>query len=307
MSAADYIAALDKWDSIIRPGLFVVAILLIILELLILSLKKAKVNRKGGAVSLISGAFVFGFEAIADVLFYLAITYWLYNHRILDLGFKWYVWVLCFVLYDLMFYVSHMLQHKVRVLWCFHSTHHSSEEMRLSSAVRGSMFDFIYTPPFFIWICLLGIHPLIFITVRSLSRIWGILEHISEPVIGGKSRWNLIFITPDVHRVHHGKNYQYLDKNYSEILSIWDRIFGTYKEYDEQPIYGILRPVDPSNFFDIQFGQFKELLAEIKVTDGWANKLKLALMPPGWHPDGGGLTVKSLQRGIVQNKSAIQI
>jgi sterol desaturase/sphingolipid hydroxylase (fatty acid hydroxylase superfamily) len=303
----DAVARLDRLDAVVRPGLFILAIFLIALEVIVLSLQNKQLNHKGGAVSLISGAFVFGLEAAADILFYLSVTYWLYNHRLFELGFTWYVWLLCFVLYDLMFYVSHMLQHKVRVLWCFHSTHHSAEEMRLSSAVRGSMFDFIYTPPFFVWMCLLGIHPLIFITVRSLSRIWGILEHVSEHVISKKSKWNLIFITPDVHRVHHGKNHQYLDKNYSEILSIWDRIFGTYQEYEEQPVYGILRPLNPNSFWDIQFGQFKELLEEMRQTNGWLNKLKLALMPPGWHPTNKNLTVKQLQRNHSQNKSAIQI
>lgn len=286
MNPSEYIAALDKWDKIIRPGLFVVAIALIGLELLILSFQKQKVDHKHGTVSMLSGLFVFGLEAVADVLFYLAITYWLYNHRIFDLGFKWYVWVLCFLLYDLMFYFSHMIQHKVRLLWCFHAAHHSAREMRLSSAVRGSMFDFIYTPPFFIWMCWFGIHPLMFIIVRSISRIWGVLEHISEPLAGKMPYLNKIFITPDVHRVHHGKNHQYLDTNYSEILSIWDRLFGTYKEYEEQPVYGILKPVDPNNFFDVQFGQFKALVAEMKETPGLMNKIKLALMPPGWSPTG---------------------
>ncbi len=235
MNPINPVAQLDKLDTIIRPGLFVVAILLIVLELIVLSLKKVSLNHKGGTVSLISGLFVFGFEAIADVLFYLTITYWLYNHRIFELGFKWYVWLLCFLLYDLMFYFSHMVQHKVRILWCFHSAHHSAEEMRLSSAVRGSMFDFIYTPPFFIWMCWLGIHPLMFIIVRSLSRIWGVLEHVSEPIAGKMSYLNWLFITPDVHRVHHGKNYQYLDKNYSEILSVWDRIFGIIRNMTNSP------------------------------------------------------------------------
>ena len=295
MNTGDYVTQLDKLDAIIRPGLIGLAVALIVIELVILLLKKVPLNHKSGGVSLISGVFVFGLEAIADFLFYLAVAYWLYQHRFFELGFKWYVWVLCFLLYDLMFYASHMIQHKVRVLWCFHSAHHSTEEMRLSSAIRGSMFDFIYTPPFFLWMCLLGIHPLMFIIVRSVSRVWGVLEHLSEPLMGRTPLLNLIFITPDVHRVHHGKNQQYLDKNYSEILSIWDRLFGTYKEYDEKPIYGILKPVDPNNFFDVQFGQFKDLLADVRQEPRWSNKIKLMLMPPGWYPDGRGFTVKKMQ------------
>ena len=212
MNAVDYIAKLDKLAKIVQPGIFALAILLFGLEVFILSRRKVQLNIKGGAVSLSSGVFVFGLEALADVMFYLAICYWLYNHRLFELGFAWYVGLLCFVLDDLMFYISHRLQHRVRLLWCFHSVHHTSTEMRLSSAVRGSIFDFIYNPPFFVWMCVLGIHPLMFIIVRTVSRVWGILTHIHESFVGHLPRVNRVFITPDVHRVHHGKNYQYLDE-----------------------------------------------------------------------------------------------
>ncbi len=284
MATHDTVAWLNKLDAVLRPGLFVLVIFLILLELAVLSFKKIKVSHKGGGVSLLSGAFVFGLEAVADFLFYLSVTYWLYAHRIFDLGFKWYVWVLCFLLYDLMFYISHLLQHKVRLLWCFHSVHHTAEEMRLSTAVRGSVFDFIYAPPFFVWMCVLGIHPLVFIVVRTISRVWGVLEHISEPLAGHMPLLNKIFITPDVHRVHHGKNTQYIDKNYAEVLSIWDRLFGTYVEYEEKPVYGILKPVDANSFFDIQFAGFKSLIADLRDTKGRKNRIMVIFMPPGWRP-----------------------
>ena len=267
--------------KLIQPGIFAFAVGVMLLEVFFLSFRKIPRNSKGGIVSLASGLFVFGFEAIADFLFYLAICYWLYDHRIFELGFRWYTWVLCFVLYDLMFYVAHRIQHRVRVLWCFHAVHHSSTEMRLTSAVRGSMFDFIYTPPFFVWMCILGIHPLIFITVRTFSRIWGILEHMHESIIGRTPRLNKIFITPDVHRAHHGKNEIYLDRNYSEIFSVWDRLFGTYVEYSEPPVYGILQPVDDNDFLQIQFSPWQGLMKELKATKGFTNKLRLLFEPPG--------------------------
>jgi len=274
------IARLDKLVNLLRPGIFVLATLLIELELVVLTLKNVKLNHKGGSISLLSGVFVFGFEALADFLFYVSIAYWLYLHRIFELGFKWYVWLLCFLLYDLMFYISHLLQHKVRLLWCFHSVHHTAEEMRLSTAVRGSMFDFIYAPPFFVWMCLLGIHPLIFIAVRTISRVWGILEHISEPLVGTMPRLNKVFVTPDVHRVHHGKNAAYIDRNYAEVLSIWDRFFGTYVEHTEQPLYGILKPVNANDFFDIQFAGLRSLFKEVANTPGYMKKMKLLIGPP---------------------------
>jgi sterol desaturase/sphingolipid hydroxylase (fatty acid hydroxylase superfamily) len=282
MESSPFIQQLDAFAKMIQPGIFAFAVAIMLLEVLVLSLRKIPRNSRGGVVSLASGVFVFGFEALTDFLFYLALCYWLYQHRIFDLGFKWYTWLLCFALYDLMFYLSHRLQHRVRVLWCFHSVHHTSTEMRLTSAVRGSMFDFVFNPPFFVWMCVLGIHPLMFIIVRTISRIWGILEHIHESNFGHTPRLNKIFIMPDVHRVHHGKNQIYLDRNYAEVFSIWDRLFGTYIEYSEQPVYGILKPVDDNSFIDIQFSPWKDLARDFGNAKSWPDKLKVLFMPPGW-------------------------
>ena len=280
MDAASYIARLDSLAKLLQPALFALAVALFVLELSILAVRGIKLDHRGGAVSLVSGIFVFGLEAIADLLFYVAVCYWLYGHRLFNPGFHWYIWLLCFLLYDLMFYLSHRLQHRVRLLWCFHSVHHSSVEMRLTSAVRGSVFDFIYNPPFFIWMCLLGIHPLMFIIVRTLSRVWGILTHIHESFVGHLPALNKILITPDMHRVHHGKNARYIDRNYAEILSLWDRCLGTYQEYEEQPIYGILKPVDPNSFTSIQFSPWKDLFTDVKKAPGIMNKLKVLFWPP---------------------------
>jgi sterol desaturase/sphingolipid hydroxylase (fatty acid hydroxylase superfamily) len=281
MTADQFISQLDSFVRLIQPGIFAFAVGMMLLEVIFLSFKKIPRNSRGGWVSVASGLFVFGLEAVADFLFYFAICYWLYEHRIFDIGFGWYTWVLCFVLYDLMFYVSHRLQHRTRVLWCFHSVHHTATEMRLTSAVRGSMFDFIYNPPFFVWMCVLGIHPLIFIIVRTFSRVWGILSHMHGSFMGRTPVWNKIFIMPDVHRVHHGKNQIYIDRNYAEIFSVWDRLFGTYTEYSEPPVYGILRPVDDDNFFAIQFSPWQDLTRDLRASAGWKSKLKILWMPPG--------------------------
>ena len=282
MDSVEYIKQLDSLVKVIQPGIFVFAIAMMLLEVMVLSLRKIPRNSRGGIVSLSSGLFVFGLEALADFLLYLALCYWLYDHKIFDLRFTWYAWVLCFVLYDLMFYVSHRLQHRVRVLWCFHSVHHTSTEMRLTSAVRGSMFDFLFNPPFFVWMCVLGIHPLMFIAVRTVSRMWGILEHMHESNLGHTPLLNKVFIMPDVHRVHHGKNEIYLDKNYAEVFSVWDRLFGTYVEYTEQPQYGILKPVNDNSFIDIQFSPWKDLAYDFKRSKGAVNKMRVLFMPPGW-------------------------
>lgn len=151
------------------------------------------------------------------------------------------------------------------------------------------------TPWYFIWMCALGIHPLMFITVRTFSRVWGVLEHIHESFVGHHPWLNKIFITPDVHRVHHGTNVQYLDRNYSEVLSIWDRMFGTYEEYNEKPIYGIMKKIDTDSFVEVQTHAWLDLRNDLKQITGWKNKFKLLVMPPGWYPDGRDFTAKTLK------------
>lgn len=298
MNAAGHIAQIDALVKVIAPGIFVFTVALILFEVLLLRLRKVPVSHKGGVVSLVSGGFVFGLEAAADFLFFTALAYWFYEHRIFELGFKWYVWVLCFLLFDFIFYWSHRLQHEVRVLWCFHSVHHSTQEMRLSTAVRGPMFEFVMTPWYFVWMCVLGFHPLMFVAVRTFSRVWGILEHVSESFVGYHPWLNKIFITPDVHRVHHGRNYRYLDMNYSEILSVWDRMFGTYTEYSEKPEYGILTPINPDNFWEVQTHAWRDLWKDVKETSGFKNKLLFLLMPPGWYPDGRDMRAKTLKKTL---------
>jgi len=301
MDAAQYISKLDGFVKIIAPGIFVFTVTIILLEAFILMFRKIPISHKGGAVSLVSAGFVFGLEALADFLFYLVLSYWLYEHRVFELGFKWYVWVACFLLFDFIFYCSHRLQHEVRLLWCFHSVHHTTKEMRLSTAVRGAMLEFVMTPWYFVWMCALGFHPLMFITVRTFSRVWGILEHVHESFVGYHPWLNKIFITPDVHRVHHGKNVRYLDRNYSEVFSFWDRILATYQEYDEKPDYGVMKPIDDDNFYEVQVHAWKDLYYDLKATIGLKNKLKLLIMPPGWYPDGRDFTAKTLKKlaGVV--------
>jgi len=300
MDVNHHIAQLDALVKVIAPGIFIFTVSIILLEVVLLRFRKVTVSHKGGVVSLISGSFVFGLEAVADFLFYLALSYWLYQHRIFELGFKWYVWVACFLLFDFIFYWSHRIQHEVRLLWCFHSVHHTTQEMRLSSAVRGPMFEFVMTPWYFIWLCVLGFHPLMFITVRTFSRVWGVLEHVNESFVGYHPWLNKILITPDVHRVHHGRNVRYLDMNYSEILSIWDRMFGTYTEYEEKPEYRILKQINPDNFYEVQVHAWRDLYHDLKETKGLKNKIKLLLMPPGWYPDGRDFTAKTLKKQLRQ-------
>src|SRR5688572_11785803 len=157
----------------------------------------------------------------------------------------WWTWVLLFFIDDLAYYVFHRVSHESRLFWNFHVVHHSSEQYNLSVAVRQSWFSGtlhwdVYAP-----IMLLGFTPWMFFTTHVFSLIyqfWVHTKHINK-------LWPLewILITPSHHRVHHGVNNPYLDKNYAGVLIIWDRLFGSFVQETETPRYGIIKPLKSYN------------------------------------------------------------
>ncbi|MFL0088449.1 sterol desaturase family protein [Tenacibaculum maritimum] len=219
---------------------------------------------------------------------------WLYNYRLFDLGTSWYVWVLCYVLYDLLFYIIHYLGHRVRFFWCIHGVHHTAEEMKMTVAVRGSFLGFLLTPHNTIWLPLLGFDPFMVLIVDGIAKIYGLFEHINEHFISSKNSWiENIFVTPSVHRVHHSKNHVYLDRNYGETFSIWDHLFGTFQTEikEEKPLYGMMDDkIDGKNLWQIQTVLWKELWYDIKTAPTFKDKINYLIKPPGWnHIDGGKL------------------
>lgn len=216
-----------------------------------------------------------------------------YDHRFFELGNQWYIWLLAFLLYDFMFYLIHYLGHQVRFFWCIHGVHHTPKEMKLSVAIRGSFLGFLLSPHTIIWIPLLGFPPYMLIIVDSFSRLYGLFEHVNDKLFK-KPHWiEFLFITPSSHRVHHARNHFYLDRNYGEVFSIWDRLFGTFQKELPQlpPEYGLMdNTVDSENLKEIQLGFWKDLLKDIKQAPDLTDKLKYLFMPPGWnHIDGGKL------------------
>ncbi len=295
---------IHKYANMAESTLIIIVVFAIVFEIVVMKVKRLKINDKGGYVSMLSAIISLILQNIATILIYYTLTYWFYNHRFFDWGFYWYSWISCFLLHDFIVYWSHRFSHEVRLFWCFHSVHHTPDEMRVTTAIRGSIFDFLLNPLFFVWVGLLGVHPLMFVIVTSTAKIWGALQHVNEAFVGKLPKLNKIFVTPDVHRVHHGKNIIYLDRNYAEIFSFWDRIFGTYEEYEERPDYGVLKDIDSNNFFQIQFDVWKDLWNDLKKYKGIKNKLLLIFMPPGWYPEDDSLTAKNLRLAYEMNQKS---
>ena len=223
----------------------------------------------------------------------LGIINFCYEHRLFNFGYNWYVWVLAFLVLDFGRWVIHYLGHKVRLFWCIHGVHHTPREMSFSVTVRGSFLGFLLSPHSFIWMPVLGFHPLVVLIVDTICRIYVVLTHGNEKVVG-KLQWlEFFFISPSAHRVHHSKNHVYLDRNFGETFSIWDKLFKTFQtELDEEkPELGIMDDkLDPSNLKMVQLALWKELWIDIKEAPTVLDKMKYILYPPGWsHVDGGKL------------------
>jgi sterol desaturase/sphingolipid hydroxylase (fatty acid hydroxylase superfamily) len=206
-------------------------------------------------------------------------------------------WVALFLLEDLLFWLEHFVDHRVRLFWAVHVTHHSSEEYNLSTGFRSSVLMPCYRYLYFIPLALLGFEPIDILFMYALTQTYGILVHTQS--IGRLPRWvEFIFVTPSHHRVHHASNIPYLDKNMGMVLIIWDRLFGTFMRElpQEPPRYGLTSPLaQPLHPAHIVFHEWKVIGKDLKRPLPWRVRLKYLFGPPGWSHDGSSQTSKDLQ------------
>lgn len=192
-------------------------------------------------------------------------------------------WVLAFILYDLAWYTDHRIGHRVGLFWAMHQVHHSSEEYNMTVASRGFIFDItLLNRPAFYLLPFLGVSPLQFITISIVTNIWGIAQHTRA--IGKLKGLDAFLATPSNHRVHHGTEPKYIDRNYGEVFMIWDRLFGTYQREEEEPTYGVTTPIDTYHPVKVEFAGFLRLQAKIKRANTLSHKFQCLIRPPEWEP-----------------------
>ena len=232
--------------------------------------------------------------------FYVSILMWSYHHHFFKVENIYLYWILLFFLEDFAFYIEHRIDHYCRVFWAVHVTHHSSEEFNLTTGFRSSVFQPVYRFVYFIPIVLMGFHPIDIVFMYSITQTYGILVHTKY--INKMPRWfEVFFVSPSHHRVHHASNIRYLDKNMGMCLIIWDKMFGTFqKELASDPIkYGLTKPVkNPDNPITIIFHEWQNIAADIKKKTPFITKIKYMLMPPGWSHDGSSKTASELRKEL---------
>lgn len=259
--------------------------LLIFLEFLVAWLQKRKVYRLNDTISDLScgtgqqltGIFLKG------VLFSGYV--WTYEHFSVfsfDLG-RWPVWVLAFIGTDFCYYWWHRLSHQVNFLWAVHVVHHQSEEYNLAVALRQAWFSGLSSWIFYAPLAVLGIHPVAFVAMGAFNTLYQFWIHTR--LIGKMGVLEKVVNTPALHRVHHARDWKYLDKNHGATLIVWDRLFGTYMPEQEEPAYGLVKNYTSWNPVWANFHYWVELWRICTRTKSWKNRLKVWLMYPGWYPE----------------------
>ena len=254
---------------------------LIFIEALISNLQNASYYKKEDTlctIGLLTGNILMVF-AVKGLT--LALHFYLYQFRLFDLASMiplWVMWILTFILIDLVFYIYHRISHRSRFLWAIHMSHHSSEEMNFAVSFRQAWLGPVSKIPFFILLPLIGLDPTIIAVAGVISTLWGIFGHTQ--VIGKLGPIEWIFNTPSHHRVHHGANEQYIDKNYGNLLIIWDRMFGTFEPERANVRYGLVKNVNTFNPVKITLMEWSSIFKDMSKAPNLKESFNIFFGPP---------------------------
>jgi sterol desaturase/sphingolipid hydroxylase (fatty acid hydroxylase superfamily) len=195
---------------------------------------------------------------------------------------RWYTWVFAIVGVDLLFYTYHRIAHRVRLIWATHQAHHSSEYFNFATALRQKWNN---SGEILIWVPLplLGVPPWMVFAGFSVNLIYQFWVH-TERIDKLWRPFEFVFNTPSHHRVHHGMDPEYLDRNYAGILIIWDRMFGSFQPEIYRPHYGLTKPVNTFNIWKLQTREYVAIARDVRSATRWRDRLGYIFGPPGWQP-----------------------
>lgn len=194
--------------------------------------------------------------------------YYIYEHyRIFDIPSHFWIWVGLILATDFVWYWYHRLGHEVNFFWAAHIVHHHSEEFNFTAAARITTFQAIIRTGFWCILPFIGFHPKMVITMLIVHGAYSFFTHTQ---VIGRIKWlEYVFVTPSVHGVHHASDEKYLDKNYGDMFTFWDRMFGTFQEEEEKPKYGLTHPLKSYSFLWQHFHYYFEIYELWKRSKGF--------------------------------------
>ena len=262
-----------------------IVIALILIESLVSSSKKLGYYKRGdsmGTIGLIIGNVIVNLLTKTSILgFYL----FLYQYKLFDISSLslWIQVISTLMVIDFIYYWFHRTSHRVRFFWGIHMNHHSSEEMNFLVSLRQAWFNPLFRVPFFFILPLIGFNPFLTFIVGAASTLWAVIQHTQTIGKLGPLEW--VMVTPSAHRVHHGVNEEYLNKNFGNLFIIWDRIFGTYAEEKEAVIFGLTNNVKTFNPLRITVFSWVQFINDFKQSKNLRGKFMSFFGSPEWSPE----------------------
>lgn len=257
---------------------------LMALELVYEAITKKRTYRLSDAVTNISTGTLQQTTGVFFSIIKIGIYSEIYDHfAFYQLPNNAWTFIALFILYDLAYYWEHRLAHTVSLFWGGHVVHHQSEDYNLSVALRQTSTGFIWGFPFFLPMALMGFDPNMLLLIGGLNllyQFWIHTEHIDR-----LPNWfEAVLNTPSHHRVHHGRNPKYIDKNFAGVFIFWDRLFGTFKLEEERPTYGVTVPIKSWNPVYANFAHYIDLYKTTRQSRSFSDTLKMLFNKPGWLP-----------------------
>ena len=254
---------------------------LMVAELLVLRRRRRRIDRRDFWASL-----GMGLGSLLTINLVMGIVGWwfanlLWPYRAFDLGDGVLGWTVAIIGWDLIYYWDHRISHETRFFWASHVNHHSSLEFNLSTALRQPWTAF-QTAFFVGFLALVGVSPALIVMSGAINLIYQYWIHTE--VVGRIGPFERILNSASHHRVHHGSNPQYLDKNYGGIFIVWDRLFGTYEPEVEPVRYGLTKDIHSYNLLTIAFHEWRALGRDVRATRGWRDRARRLYKGPGWEP-----------------------
>lgn len=241
---------------------------------------------------------------LSKIIALIALLFIYQNFRFFTIPISWWSFLLILFADDFSYYWSHRIGHRSRFFWASHVVHHSSQEYNLSTALRQTWTGGFFTFVFYLWMALIGFHPAMILFQMGISLLYQYWIHTE--LIQKMPKWfEAVFNTPSHHRVHHGNNPLYLDKNHAGIFIIWDRLFGTFQaELEEEKVtYGLTNNISSYNPIIIAFKEWASLLKDVFTSKtSISNRLNYFIKPPGWKHDGTGKLSEDLLQEWDENR-----
>ena len=281
-------SAVEYWFNVVNESsLFYIIIPFFIVELVRYTvLRRLNWDIIGDSIANVVTLFAFlAIEVVLALLFIYQLYFWIYeNVSLPHLPLNIITIISCVLLADFAYYWDHRVMHRIGIGWATHTVHHSSPHFNMSVAYRFGPLDAIFPILFSLPIVMLGFNPWLLLAAELFVQTYQVILH-TEIIPKLPKPIEFIMNTPSHHRVHHGVNRQYWDKNYGGIFIIWDRLFGTFEEEVEKVRFGVTKPINSNNPLKVFFHGFTRLFRKISHVKGIRNKLLCLIKPPDWKPN----------------------